>query len=97
MSNLRNLLPIRKIAVVALGGGLTWAAQRLGLDLGSTGANEAATVVVGLAFGYLERDPRVIGALKGLETAAEEAAQDAPAPAPVVAPVAPAAPAHDVA
>lgn len=62
-----SLLPIRKVVVTALGAGLTWAALRLGLDLGSDAANEAATVLVGLAFGYLERDPRVIAIEKDVE------------------------------
>lgn len=54
-----NLLPIRKVAVGALGGALTWAALRLGMNLGSDEANQAATILVGLAFAYLERDQRV--------------------------------------
>lgn len=54
-----KFLPIRKVAVAALGGALTWAALRLGMNLGSDEANQAATILVGLAFAYFERDPRV--------------------------------------
>ena len=56
---MRNLLPIRKVAVAAVGGGLTWLALRAGMDLGSAEANQAASVLVALGFAYAEKDPRV--------------------------------------
>lgn len=58
--NLPKYLPIRKVAVALVGGGLTWGAMRLGLNLGSDAANQAATVLIGLAFAYAEKDPRVV-------------------------------------
>lgn len=56
---MRKWLPIRKIAVAGVGGLMTWGAARAGFDLGSTGANEIAPLLVGLAFGFAEKDPKV--------------------------------------
>lgn len=56
---MKKYLPIRKVVVGAVGAGLTWVAMRLGLDLGSAAANQAAAVIVGLVFSYAEKDPRV--------------------------------------
>lgn len=56
---MRKWLPIRKVAVAGVGGLLTWGAMRTGLDLGSAGANEIATLAVGLVFAFAEKDPKV--------------------------------------
>lgn len=64
---MKRWLPIRKIAVAGVGAGLTWAALRLGLDLGSDAANQAAVAIVGGAFGYAERDPKVGHVLDEIE------------------------------
>lgn len=63
MSNLKRWLPIRKLAVAGVGYGLTWGALRLGLDLGSDAANQAAAGLVAGAFAYAEKDPRVVHVL----------------------------------
>lgn len=57
---MKKYLPIRKVAVTAVGGALTWAAMRAGADFGSDSINQAATVLVGLVFAYAEKDPRVV-------------------------------------
>lgn len=63
----QQYLPIRKIVVGAVGGGLAWGAMRLGLNLGSASANEAATIIVGLVFAYAEKDPRVMAVVREVE------------------------------
>lgn len=69
---MRNLLPIRKVVVGLVGSGLTWAAMRLGLDLGSDAANQAAQIIVGVVFAYAERDPRVATVIRDVERAVEK-------------------------
>lgn len=71
MSTVLSYLPIRKLVMVAVGSGLTWGAQRAGLDLGTDALNTGSAILVGLAFGYAEKDPRVMAALKAVEDAAE--------------------------
>lgn len=56
---MRKWLPIRKIVTALITGGLSWAALRSGLDLGDDAVNQLTPLLVGLAFAYAEKDPRV--------------------------------------
>lgn len=56
-----DLAPIRKLVAAAVGAGLTWVAFRLGIPAGPAEVEQAAAAVVGLLFGYLVPDPRVVG------------------------------------
>lgn len=78
-SVVKRWLPIRKIVMTAVGAGLTWGAMRGGLDLGTDSMNEAATILVGLVFGFAEKDPKVVHVLDEVESIIDAATGDKPA------------------
>lgn len=69
LEQLRGYVPIRKIVTVFVTGSMAWAAQQYGLDLGSDAVNQYTPLIVGLVFGFIERDPRVAHVVSVLDPA----------------------------
>jgi hypothetical protein len=89
---MQKYLPIRKVVMTAIGGGLAWAAMRSGLDLGDDSLNQAATVLTGLVFAYVEKDPRVVSLLDSAVTLEAKVGHTFCPCTPAEAPAAPVAP-----
>jgi len=73
LESLRGYVPIRKIATVLVGGGLSWLALQLGVDLGDEALNHLAPLVAGGLLGYLVTDPRVKDAISVLDPSDDKA------------------------
>lgn len=54
-----NWTPIRKLAAAGITAAVIYAAQRLGLDIGSDDVNDAAQAILPVLVGYAVKDPRV--------------------------------------
>jgi hypothetical protein len=64
--------PIRKVAAAGVAFAITYAARRVGIDLGSEAVTELAQGAVTLGAAYLVKDPRVVAVEQDVEKLVSE-------------------------
>jgi hypothetical protein len=67
-----KFLPIRKVAAAGVAFVITYAAQRVGLHLGSDAVSDLAQGAVMLGAAWAAKDPRVQSVVEGVEVFASE-------------------------